>query len=105
RRWSCGSVQRRPAEPAQTRSGCCEPQVDARSVERDPELLWIAPDLCEEEAALDACHGCGREFGGIGAWLEPGARFHAAEADSEMGLPAVVETVRDRCSGQRVGPA
>ena len=38
---------------------------------------------------MDACHGCGREFGGIGAWLEPGARFHPAEAVSEVDFPAV----------------
>ena len=79
-------------------SGGGEVEVVAGCVEGDAELLGVAADLGEEEAALDAGHGGGGECGGVGVLAELAAGLHAGEAVAEVGFPAV-EASGDRRSG------
>jgi hypothetical protein len=69
-----------------------EAEVRAGRVERDAELARVAADPGEEEAALDAGHGGGRERGGVGVFAE---------------LASVFMRVRPsrRCASQRSRPA
>src|SRR3989442_13928684 len=82
-------------------SGGGEAEVVARCVEGGAELVGVAADLGEEEAALDAGHGGRGERGGVGVVAQLAAGFHAGEAVAEVRFPAF-ETCGDRCSGSGV---
>src|SRR2546429_10023171 len=64
---------------AQERAGCAvrpwsgggEAEVVARCVEGSAELVGVAADLGEEEAALDAGHGGSGERGWVGVGAPP----------------------------------
>src|SRR5207245_1335966 len=79
-------------------SGGGEAEVVARCGEGGAELVGVAADLGEEEAALDAGHGGSGERGGVGVVAQLAAGFHAGEAVAEVRFPAF-ETCGDRCSG------
>src|SRR2546428_5630474 len=79
-------------------SGGGEAEVVARCVESGAELVGVAADLGEDEAALDAGHGGSGERGGVGVVAQLTAGFHAGEAVAEARFPAF-ETCGDRCSG------
>src|SRR2546422_2002435 len=79
-------------------SGGGEAEVVARCVEGGAELVGVAADLGEEEAALDAGHGGRGERGGVGVVAQLAAGFHAGEAGAEVRFPAF-EPCGDRCSG------
>src|SRR5467141_739484 len=79
-------------------SGGGEAEVVARCVEGGAELVGVAADLGEEEAALDAGHGGSGERGGVGVLAQLAAGFHADEAVAEVRFPAF-ETCGDRCPG------
>src|SRR5437899_7587211 len=81
RGWSCGG----------------EAEVVAGCVEGDAELVGVAADLGEEEAALDAGHGGGGERGGVGVFAQLAAGSHSGEAVADVSFPAV-EAGGDRCS-------
>src|SRR5438309_1521762 len=76
-------------------SGGGEAEVVARCVEGSAELVGVAADLGEEEAALDAGHGGSGERGGVGVVAQLAAGFHAGEAVAEVRFPAF-ETCGDR---------
>ena len=76
-------------------SGGGEAEVVARCVEGGAELVGVAADLGEEEAALDAGHGGSGERGGVGVVAQLAAGFHAGEAVAEVRFPAF-ETCGDR---------
>src|SRR5207247_9218629 len=59
-------------------------EVGAGRVEGGAELVGVAADLGEEEAALDAGHGGGGERGGVGARLELAAGLHSSEAVADV---------------------
>ena len=88
---------------AQERAGCAvrpwsgggEAEVVARCVAGSAELVGVAADLGEEEAALDAGHGGSGERGGVGVVAQLAAGFHAGEAVAEVRFPAF-ETCGDR---------
>src|SRR3989441_8428104 len=82
-------------------SGGGKAEVVAGCVEGGAELVGLAADLGEEEAALDAGHGGGGERGGVGVVAQLAAGFHADEAVAEVRLPAF-ETCGDRCPGSWV---
>src|SRR5256712_2695100 len=79
-------------------SGGGEAEIVARCVESGAELVGVAADLREEEAALDAGHGGSGERGGVGIVAQLAAGFHAGEAVAEVPFPAF-ETCGDRCPG------
>jgi len=79
-------------------SGGGEAEVVAGCVEGDAELVGVAADLGEEEAALDAGHGGSGERGGVSVVAQLAAGFHADEAIAEVCFPAF-ETRADRSSG------
>src|SRR3989442_7948854 len=81
-------------------SGGGEAEVVARCVEGGAELVGVAADLGEEEAALDAGHGGRGERGGVGVVAQLAAGFYAGEAVAEVRFPAF-ENRGDRCSGRR----
>jgi len=76
-------------------------EVCAGCVEGDAELVGVAADLGEEEAALDAGHGGGGERGGVGVFAQLASGLHTGEAVADVRFPAV-EAVDDRGSGLRV---
>src|SRR2546422_833434 len=78
-------------------SGGGEAEIVARCVESGAELVGLAADLGEEEAALDAGHGGSGERGGVGVVAQLAAGLHAGEAVAEVRFPAF-ETCGDRCS-------
>src|SRR2546428_1827750 len=69
-------------------SGGGEAEIVARCVESGAELVGVAADLREEEAALDAGHGGSGERGGVGVVAQLAAGFYAGEAVAEGGFPA-----------------
>src|SRR2546422_1395355 len=79
-------------------SGGGEAEVVARCVESGAELVGVAADLGEEEAALDAGHGGRGERGGGGVVAQLSAGFPADEAVAEVPFPPF-ETCGDRCPG------
>src|SRR5579862_829357 len=82
-------------------SGCVEPEVRPRRIERDAELARVAAHLREQEPALDAGHRRAREFCRFGVAAELAAGLHPDEAVAEMGFPAV-EAGGDRRPGAGV---
>jgi hypothetical protein len=60
----------------------------ARAAWRDAELARVAADLGDEEAALDAGHGGGRERGGVGVFAELASGLHAGQAVAQVRFPA-----------------
>src|SRR5258707_8064876 len=79
-------------------SGGGEAEVVAGCVEGGAELVGLAADLGEEEAALDAGHGGRGERDGVGVIAQLAAGFHADKAVAEVPFPAS-ETRGDRCPG------
>jgi hypothetical protein len=65
-----------------------EAEVRAGRVERDAELARVAADLGDEEPALDAGHGGGRERGGVGVFAELASGLHAGQAVAQVRFPA-----------------
>src|SRR2546429_8152632 len=82
---------------AQERAGCAvrpwsgggEAEVVARCVEGSAELVGVAADLGEEEAALDAGHGGSGERGGGGGGSQLAAGFYSGGGGAGGGFPAV----------------
>jgi hypothetical protein len=65
-----------------------EAEVRAGRVERDAELARVAADLGDEEPALDAGHGGGRECGGVGVFAELASGLHAGQVVAQVRFPA-----------------
>jgi len=75
-----------------------EADVVARCVEGGAELVGVAADLGEEEAAWMLAMVAVASAAGVGVVAQLAAGFHASEAVAEVRFPAF-ETYGDRCSG------